>query len=667
MPGDGKLRPMALLAFFVPLAAGAGAGALVNLVIADALRDVPAQERTLVNRFWYGARIQWADAPGEALVNVVAVGAAVAVWMVMARFLKRGRTFAAALVEEAAAFVPSLSMLILCALENYGLFPLATAFGVHAVVFSLAGFVAVNAFLFASRRAAPAEAEPSRGRGAVAAVTAAAFVYWITFSLMGALQYYSLRISYTDTADWEQMLWNTMRGRFLMSSAFPHMFFGEHVQAVHLALLPVYALFPSLVTLMVVKSAVLASGAFPVYLLAARKLGSRWLAAGLGAAYLAYPAMQYADLEIAPNTFRPEVFAIPLLLWAVYFLEVERFGWLTLMSALAVSCKEEIALPVAMIGIVLLFKRRWAWGAGFAVVAIAWFAACVGWIIPHYRGSPSHIMKYYLDFGENATLSGMLLAMASQPLHTLEVMFRPAKIDYLLMLLVPLGLRPPWSPRMLFIMLPSLATTLLASRLPSFNIYWHYQIAVVPCMVAAAVYGAENCAGFLAGLRFVAPNVEAGARKRSLLIALTLLVLTSSVLGNVLYAKSPISLLFYNAKMQTHWRALYVPGERAKVFFAEVRPLVPAEVSVSATEFLATYFAARKDDFVFPDGLGAVEYVVVDTRDPWLEDRLREKGLTRENALNAGGYDRIYETDGFIVYRKKAAADAPAGAGTKDT
>jgi uncharacterized membrane protein len=650
------VRPARAVMCLVPLAAGAGAGAMANGIIGSALTTASPEARTLVDRMWFGARLAPQDAPDAALVNVTAILGAVILWLVAGAVARRGRPIIDVLVSQSWAFVPALSMLVMSAVENYGFFPLATAFGPHAIVFSVAGFFAVNAFIHASA-SAPLSDRP-QSRKPVIAIAVAVLVYWATFSAMGTLQYRSLNISYTDTADWEQMLWNTMHGRFLMSSAFPHMFFGEHVQVIHLLLLPLYALFPSLVTLMIAKSAILASGALPVYLLAKRRMNSAWLAACLGIAYLSYPAMQYTDIEIAPNTFRPEVFSVTLLLWVIYFLDAGRLGWLAVMSALAVACKEEIALPIVMVGIVLVFRRRYLWGSGIALLAAAWFVGCVAWIMPHYRGGPSHIMKYYSDFGENATFGQMLWRMVSDPLHTLSVAFQMAKIDYLLMLIVPLGLRPLFSPKMLFIMLPSLATALLASRLPSFNIYWHYQIAIVPCMIAAAVYGVENCSGILMRVKSIAAGVDEGVKKRAVLIAFTTLVLVSSLVGNVLYAKSPMSLLFYNPNVETYWRSSYVSDYRSKLFFREVRPLVPVGARVSATEFLATYFAARRDDYIVPDEVGRMDFVVIDTKDPWLRKRLEEKSTTLEKVLQTPGYDRIYDNEGFIVLRKAAAGPA---------
>ncbi|MCD6404652.1 MAG: DUF2079 domain-containing protein, partial [Planctomycetes bacterium] len=496
---ENLLQRLGRLVYLAPAAGGAAVGAFVNEVFTP--QEMVRGEATavvfpLAERFWQGAAIDASRLPNAASVMILSIAAALMVWFALALATRGKRSLAEALRRQAVAFVPFLSILVLLVLEGYGIAPGAMLLGIHAVVFSAAAFLGITVALQASEEKPPlARAVSWAGRRGVVIVAVLAAVYWVTSSVLGILQYQSLNISYTDTADFEQMLWNTLGGRFLETSAFGHMFFGEHVQFVHLLLLPFYALVPSLKTLMVLKSAALASGAFAVYLLARSRLTSKAAAVAFAAAYLLYPAMQYVDLELVYNTFRPVAFAIPALLWAVYFLDKEKMAGFSIAAFLAVASKEEMALPVAMMGILLVLRRRRVWGAAVFAFGIAWFFASVLWVIPHFRGGPTHMYVYYLDFGEHHSFGSLFASIVFHPLHTLQVAFRLRKIDYLLLLMVPLGLRTLFSWRMILVMLPSLATTLLASRNPSSEIVFHYQASLVPFMVMGAVYGAANCVG----------------------------------------------------------------------------------------------------------------------------------------------------------------------------
>jgi uncharacterized membrane protein len=208
---------------------------------------------------------------------------------------------------------------------------------------------------------------------------------------------------------------------------------------------------------------------------------------------------------------------------------------------------------------------------------------------------------------------------------------------------------------MLLVMLPSLATMLLASREPSFSIFYHYQTSVVPFMVMGAAYGVDRCGLFLPK---ALGRLGGAVERQTAVAALAMLVFVSSLLGNVLFAQSPISLLFYNSKMESNWRRRYVPNERARYFFKTVRPLVPDDASVSATEFVATTFAAREDDFVFPRGVGEVDYIVIDMKDRWLDRTALSIGSDAALVLSSGVYEKLHDAKGFVVYAQRGA-DAP--------
>lgn len=559
-------------------------------------------------------------------------------------------------------FTPPFIVLVLTLIiyEHYSTNPAMMIMGVHVLILGAAAAFAMGIAFIASRERPRAEVWLEARAFHVTVALAA--LYCLAFSAMGIMQYNSLHVSFTDTADWEQMLHNTMHGRFLETTAFPHMFFGEHVQFVHLFLLPIYALFPSLKTLMILKSAALASGALPVYLLTRTRLKSGAVGVAFAAAYLLYPAMQYVDIEVANvyNTFRPVAFAIPAFLWTVYFLDRDKMYGFAVAAFLALASKEEMALPLAMMGLLLLVRRRWIWGAAVFIVSSAWFFASVLWIIPHFREGSTHMTNYYLDFGSHEGFAGLLWAILSDPLHTIKVAFSLPKISYLLLLLVPLGFSPLFSWRMLLVMLPSFATTLLASRAPSFTILFHYQAALVPFLVAGAVYGCENLAALAQRFRGrLFGTIPEDRFRRAVVGGLAALVVGSSLFGNIFFAQSPLSLRTYSPAMKTHWKERFVPSARTRLFFAEVAPLVPPEAPVSATEFLATYFARRKDDYRFPEGISVADYVVIDTRDPWLENRLKEKETTLQATLSDPAFTIIYQKEGFLVLRRIASVGDP--------
>ena len=93
------------------------------------------------------------------------------------------------------------------------------------------------------------------GRIALAAAVLAAL-------LLGALalvRHWTFHSTASDLAVFDQVLWNTIHGRFMESTLSlarcePHSFFGDHFSPALLLILPLYALFPHPETLIVVQT-----------------------------------------------------------------------------------------------------------------------------------------------------------------------------------------------------------------------------------------------------------------------------------------------------------------------------------------------------------------------------------------------------------------------------
>jgi uncharacterized membrane protein len=156
-----------------------------------------------------------------------------------------------------------------------------------------------------------------------------------------------------------QVWWNTSQGRPFAGSVEVDNYLGDHVSPIILPLAPLYSLWPDARLLLLLQAAALAVGAWPLALLARRRLRPHWpqgahLAALLLAAiYLTYPALGFVNRF----EFHEEVFAVPLLLLAFWALEARRLAVMSLALLLALLTKEDVGLTVAAFGL-------WAWWRG---------------------------------------------------------------------------------------------------------------------------------------------------------------------------------------------------------------------------------------------------------------------------------------------------------------
>ena len=100
-----------------------------------------------------------------------------------------------------------------------------------------------------------------------------------------------------------------------------------------------------------------ASGAIAMFLLGRDVLRSRWCGVALAAALLLNPTYQWLMWEF----FHPDAVAIGPLLFAYWAARQQRWGWFAVAAGIALSCKEDVALAIVMLGLILAFRLRADW------------------------------------------------------------------------------------------------------------------------------------------------------------------------------------------------------------------------------------------------------------------------------------------------------------------
>ena len=94
----------------------------------------------------------------------------------------------------------------------------------------------------------------------------AAMLCWIAVSFwMNFCLYQQLLIPHGDSAMYEEHLWNVWHGKGFRSYLDQGLFLGEHIQVIHLLLLPLHMLWPSHLLLELTESIALGSCAVPIY------------------------------------------------------------------------------------------------------------------------------------------------------------------------------------------------------------------------------------------------------------------------------------------------------------------------------------------------------------------------------------------------------------------
>jgi uncharacterized membrane protein len=340
------------------------------------------------------------------------------------------------------------------------------------------------------------------------------------------------------------------------------------------------------VLLVVVQALAVSSGALPVFWLARKHLGSARAGAHFAFAYLLYPATQFSAFTTA-DSFHSVSFAVPLVLYAVWFLDEDRLVAFSAVALLAFTTKEEIPLAIGCLGIwYAVRKGRRAVGLGVFAVGLAVTLFEVLWVIPHSSstGADPFLGRYQAVGG---TPQGAVHKLFTDPMAFAHAAASGHHALYLGVLLVPLLGLSLLEPLLLLGAVPDLAINLLSNHGAQTSIGYHYSGGVIPFIVAASIFGAARFRRHAAGLSL---GVLAGTAAVALFSPLYVLASDVPALGSPLTSTK-----------------------------AHALSLIPDGVHVSASNQLGGHLSERRYIYTFPYAVHS-HWIIVDTNDPTFRD-----------------------------------------------
>jgi uncharacterized membrane protein len=294
-----------------------------------------------------------------------------------------------------------------------------------------------------------------------------------------------------------------------------------------------------------------------------------------------------------------------------------------------------------------------------SVVAVAWFAAAVWVVIPHFNGDQSAFIARYGDYGDGA--AEVVKNAVTDPVRTASDLFSTANLRYWLDLLWPLAFSSLLSPLTLLIAGPELGLNALSATVFQRRIEFHYTALEIPFVFAAAVLGVMRLWRWLGGGFRRAEEAMAGERVRRGTLAT--LVLLAALAGNYFLGPLPFSL-----PGAAYDGASYAKSAHA-VALDEAVALIPESAKVSANNNAGAQLAARRVAYIFPYFADA-DWVLVDQEHPFYYDK--EDELLHGQALGRlvldGRFISVFAKDGVYVFKRVDAADgaplAPAPSGS---
>ncbi|MCA9005247.1 MAG: DUF2079 domain-containing protein [Planctomycetaceae bacterium] len=462
--------------------------------------------------------------------------------------------------------------------------------------------------------------------------------FTLIFTWMNWQLYKGLLIPHGDSAMYEEHLWNLSHGKGFRSYLDQGLFWGEHIQFIHLFLLPVYLIWPSHLTMELCETVALAAGAIPLYRMTVRHSGSTTAGKAMVAAYLCYFPLQFLDIAIDLKTFRPISFGVPILLFALEALELKRWKTAAILLLLSLTAKEDFAIILGPLGLWIAWQqwcdrkqlpeeskqsllRTIGPGIGVSVFAVVYLLFVVKYAIPWFRsGEQVHYVGYFSRFG--STLSEVIKNILFNPGMLLGELFRPDTLIYFLALVVPLGLLPLLSPSRILVALPLFS--LLCLNEIAHDPRHHFHAPIVPVLCWAAACATGNIPKLLE--RRASRFKISSASGQNFAIHF---LWSSSLATAIFFSLSPLGLVFWDSGSTWYWKQLYVPGERATQF-PKVLAQIPPESRVASTDFVHPRFTHFDRSYDYSNYLRKVneyqagvpadtDYIVIDTQHPYSE------------------------------------------------
>jgi uncharacterized membrane protein len=413
---------------------------------------------------------------------------------------------------------------------------------------------------------------------------------------------------------------------------------GHHLNLVSLLFVPAYWLGAGPSFLYLVETMFLGLGAVPVYLLARDVIGGRWIPLVPAVAYLLHPTLSWINWW----HFHPEALAIAPLLFALWFARRERWLWFACCIAFVLTTKEDLALAVFALGVVLaVATRRTSWrpGAITAAVGLAWYVLALQVVMPWFHGggeAAHYVQELYPRFGDDAP--SIVVGIVTDPATTFGLLTDSDRIAYYARLLAPAGfvglLGLPW----LVITGPQVAANALSSLSTTYDARYHYSVVPVAVVAIAVVHG-------LGRLRRFGPV----ARNVGLAV-----VLGCSIVTHVAWGITPLGRPF---------GAGYWVREPVRLAtFERAMAAVPEDASVAATYYFVPHLTHRRTIYEWPnpwvpgnwgfanrdpDDPSGVDYLVIDTFEG-------QEGTLLDSLRASEFVETVFEENGVVVAKRPA-------------
>ena len=403
-------------------------------------------------------------------------------------------------------------------------------------------------------------------------------------------------------------------------------------------LVPVYALFTTPQTLLIVQVLFVSLGAIPIFFIAQRTLKSNLAGFVFAIVYLLFPALEGAIVF----DFHAVTLAATFFSFSLWFLTTRRYKLMLVMLLLAMACKENMALIVLVMGsYIWLVQKERRWGLSVISIAILWFVVANFIIIPWHSPAGQNIhLARYSRWGDS--MSEMVGHFLRRPFDVLNYIFSGDRLLYWVRSTLPVAFVALLDPLLVAMALPIMLINTLSSYPPNYQLdRFHYSAVIVPFIVVAGIYGLARL------LRFASPkfkHVKPGFLQTLLLMTILLVTL----IYQVQFGHTPLGRYF-------SWPVVTQHHQLAETMLAKI----PPRAAVAAQNNLVPRLSQRESIFILPkishQGVQA-EYIAFDMQSlPFQYDYIDTYCSHIQQFVADVDYGLIFANDGLLLFQRNVA------------
>ena len=473
-------------------------------------------------------------------------------------------------------------------------------------------------------------------------------VFALVFGSLGVMNQRNFGTWSYDMGIYDQGLWLVSRGEQFMSVRGMN-FWGHHFNVIAYAFVPAYWLGAGPEFLYVAQAVALALGAIPTYLIARDKLRSPWWGLLFAVVYLMYAPVQWISWAM----FHPEALVITPFLFAWWFATKERWGWFFAMVLLALSTREDVALAVIMLGLVLAIYMRGApdyrrvlqrCGAT-VLLAVVWYVVATKMVLPYFNDGkePFYITYFYGNYGNDT--AEIVRTIITRPNRVIHDAVQHDRVVFYKQMSWPMGWVYLANPLALLMALPQLLASVIGLSPYARIIRYQYTSVMIAPMMIASIHGAYTL-----------------LRVKALRVVLPIWMLLCSFTSNVAWSPSPLGedANFY----------VWSRNNPRHDSLREALTFIPPDASVAASYQLLPHLSHRREVYDWPNPFWAsvwgnddcdhlpdpqtVDYVALDltqigSNNQTLYDAMRVEG---------GPFESVFEDENVVVLHRVGTSAA---------